>query len=103
MCDAMIEAARRRNLLLAIDFGDRYRPEVRRVKRSADAGESGWMLFGDARMREYRSQHYYDSRGGWRGTGGTILMTTRHSPASPGSDGRQPTTDDRRGGETRWS
>ena len=28
-CDAMIDAARRRNLILAIDFGNRYRPEVR--------------------------------------------------------------------------
>ena len=40
-CDAMIEDARKRNLLLAIDFGNRYRPEVRQVKRAVDQGEFG--------------------------------------------------------------
>ena len=83
-CDAMIEAARRRNLLLAIDFGNRYRPEVRQVKRAVEAGEFGNMLFGNAHMWEYRSQLYYDSRGGWRGTwemdgGGSIMNQGVHS------------------------
>jgi predicted dehydrogenase len=83
-CDAMIEAARRRNLILAIDFGNRYRPEVRQVKRAVEAGEFGTMLFGDAHMWEYRSQRYYDSRGGWRGTwemdgGGSIMNQGVHS------------------------
>lgn len=82
-CDAVIEAARKRNLLLAIDFGNRYRPEVRRVKRAVDGGEFGRLLFGDAHMWEYRSQRYYDT-GGWRGTwemdgGGSIMNQGVHS------------------------
>lgn len=83
-CDAMIEAAHRRNLLLAVDFGNRYRPEVRQAKRAVEAGEFGQVLFGNAHMWEYRSQHYYDSRGGWRGTwemdgGGSIMNQGVHS------------------------
>ena len=82
-CDAMIEAARKRNLLLAIDFGSRYRPEVRQVRRAVEAGEFGTMLFGNAHMWEYRSQAYYD-KGGWRGTwemdgGGSIMNQGVHS------------------------
>jgi len=83
-CDAVIEAARKRNLLFAIDFGNRYRPEVRQVKRAVDQGEFGKLLFGNAHMWEYRSQFYYDSRGGWRGTwemdgGGSIMNQGVHS------------------------
>ncbi len=83
-CDAMIEAARKRNLLLAIDFENRYRPEIRQVRRAVEAGEFGKMLFGNAHMWGYRSQFYYDSRGGWRGTwemdgGGSIMNQGVHS------------------------
>ena len=83
-CDAMIEDARKRNLILAIDFGNRYRPEVRQVRRAVERGEFGKLLFGNAHMWEYRSQYYYDSRGGWRGTweldgGGSIMNQGVHS------------------------
>ena len=82
-CDAMIETARKRNLLLAIDFGNRYRPEVRQVRHAVEAGEFGNLLFGNAHMWEYRSQAYYD-KGGWRGTwaldgGGSIMNQGVHS------------------------
>jgi UDP-N-acetyl-2-amino-2-deoxyglucuronate dehydrogenase len=82
-CDAMIAEAEKRSLLMAIDFGSRYRPEVRQVRRAVQAGEFGNLLFGDAHMWEYRSQAYYD-KGGWRGTwaldgGGSIMNQGVHS------------------------
>jgi predicted dehydrogenase len=82
-CDAMIEAARKAGRVLAVDFGNRYRPEVRRVRRAVEAGEFGRLLFGNAHMWEYRSQAYYD-KGGWRGTwaldgGGSIMNQGVHS------------------------
>jgi UDP-N-acetyl-2-amino-2-deoxyglucuronate dehydrogenase len=82
-CDAMIEAAEKAERLLAVDFGNRYRAEVRQVRRAVAAGEFGNLLFGNAHMWEYRSQAYYD-KGGWRGTwamdgGGSIMNQGVHS------------------------
>ena len=82
-CDAMIEAALQADRLLAVDFGSRYREQVRRVRRAIEAGVFGRLLFGDAHMWSYRSQYYYD-KGGWRGSwamdgGGSLMNQGVHS------------------------
>jgi len=50
---------------------------VQAVKRAAEGGRLGKLVYGSADMKFYRSQEYYD-KGGWRGTkamdGGGALM-----------------------------
>ena len=81
-CDAMMEAAHKAGKLLAVDFGNRYRPAIRKAKRAMAAGEFGRPLFGSAQMWGYRSQAYYDIHP-WRGTwlldgGGSLVNQGVH-------------------------
>lgn len=81
-CDAMIEVAHKAGKLLAVDFGSRYSPSVRKVRRAMTAGEFGRPMFGSAQMWGYRSQAYYDIRP-WRGTweldgGGSLVNQGVH-------------------------
>lgn len=77
--DAMAAAARQAGVVLAVDFGNRYSDEVRKVKLALDAGRLGRPIFGDMRLKWYRSQEYYDAgspypwRGTWRFDGGGSL------------------------------
>jgi predicted dehydrogenase len=68
--DAMAGAARDFGRLLAIDFGSRYNDDVRKVKAALDAGRLGQPIFGDLRLKWWRSQSYFDGGDppGWRGT-----------------------------------
>lgn len=76
-CDAMIAAAREHNVQLGCIFQSRFAPVNRRVQQAAAAGEFGRLILGDAYVKWYRSQEYYD-QGAWRGTwqldGGGALM-----------------------------
>ena len=55
----------------------RFDAGLRRLRELVDEGRLGRLIFGDAIIKWYRSQGYYDS-GGWRGTwapdGGGALM-----------------------------
>ena len=62
-CDRLIEAAKRANLVLAVDFIRRYRKIDHRVRKAVVDGLIGNVILGDLRMKWYRSQSYYD--GGW--------------------------------------
>jgi predicted dehydrogenase len=68
--DAMIEVARATGRLLAVDFQSRYEDDVRKVKAALDAGRLGQPIFGDMRLKWWRSQAYFDGGDppGWRGT-----------------------------------
>ncbi|HEX2185223.1 MAG TPA: Gfo/Idh/MocA family oxidoreductase [Chloroflexota bacterium] len=68
--DAMASAARDLGRLLAVDFGSRYDDDVRKVKAALDAGRLGQPIFGDMRLKWWRSQAYFDGGDppGWRGT-----------------------------------
>ena len=68
--DAMAGAARDFGRLIAIDFGSRYSDDVRKVKAAIDAGRLGQPIFGDMRLKWWRSQSYFDGGdpAGWRGT-----------------------------------
>ena len=68
--DAMARAARETGKLLAIDFGSRYEDDVRKTKAAIDAGRLGQPIFGDMRLKWWRSQDYFDGGDppGWRGT-----------------------------------
>ena len=82
-CDRIIEACRQAGVVLAVDFEARYRPEMRAVKRAIEEGLLGRVILGEATLKWYRSQEYYE-RGGWRGTwkmdGGGALMNQSIHP-----------------------
>jgi len=76
-CDRMIDAARKAGVLLATIFPSRFGDGAQELKRAIDQGRFGTPTLGDAYVRWWRDQAYYDS-GGWRGTwkldGGGALM-----------------------------
>ena len=82
-CDDIIAAADRQGVRVIMEFDTRYRRENRAIKQAIDAGLFGRMLMADVRLKWHRSQDYYDSGGGWRGTwaldgGGSLANQTIH-------------------------
>lgn len=73
----LIEACRASGVQLTVISQHRYDPGVRRLRELLDSGRLGRPILGDAVVKWYRTQEYYDS-GGWRGTwaldGGGCLM-----------------------------
>jgi predicted dehydrogenase len=63
----MIRAARNNNLKLGVIFQKRTSSEVKRLKDAVADGTFGKIVFGDASLKYWRNQAYYDS-GAWRGT-----------------------------------
>jgi predicted dehydrogenase len=76
-CDALIAAADKAGVLLATIFPSRFGAAARELRKAIDQGRFGTLTIGDAYVRWWRAQEYYDS-GGWRGTwkldGGGALM-----------------------------
>jgi len=75
--DAMIDAAKQNNVKLGGVFQWRTYPVSLKAREAVQSGALGKMVLGDAYLKYYRSQAYYDSAG-WRGTwqfdGGGALM-----------------------------
>ncbi|HYZ56712.1 MAG TPA: Gfo/Idh/MocA family oxidoreductase [Streptosporangiaceae bacterium] len=75
--DRLLDAAASAGVLLTVISQHRFDPGVRRLRELVDQGRLGRLILGDAIVKWYRSQDYYDS-GGWRGTwavdGGGALM-----------------------------
>ncbi len=63
----MIAAARTNNVKLGVIFQKRTAPDVIEMKQIVKSGILGSILYGDASIKWWRSQAYYDS-GEWRGT-----------------------------------
>lgn len=76
-CDAIIEAADKKGVTAACVFQNRFIPAAAVVKKAIDDGRFGRLVLGDAYIKWYRSQEYYDGRAA-RGTlaldGGGALM-----------------------------
>lgn len=74
---AIVRAADAAGVKLATIFMSRFSDAHQHLKRSVEEGKLGRMLQGDAYVKWYRSQAYYDSAA-WRGTwaldGGGALM-----------------------------
>lgn len=82
-CDAMIEACRDAGVLLGTIFPSRFHRSSQLLKRAVDQGRFGRLTMGDAYVKWYRTQEYYDS-GAWRGTwnldgGGALMNQAIHS------------------------
>jgi len=76
-CDRLIEAAEEAGVQLVTIFPSRFGIAAQELKKAVDQGRFGRLTIGDAYVRWWRTQEYYDS-GGWRGTwkldGGGALM-----------------------------
>jgi UDP-N-acetyl-2-amino-2-deoxyglucuronate dehydrogenase len=75
--DRLLDAAASAGVQLTVISQHRFDPGVRRLRELIDQGRLGRLTLGDAVVKWYRSQGYYDS-GDWRGTwaldGGGALM-----------------------------
>lgn len=76
-CDRMIRACEQAGVKLASIFPSRFHDSSRKMKAAIDKGRFGRLTMGDAYVKWWRTQDYYDS-GAWRGTwaldGGGALM-----------------------------
>ena len=82
-CDQIIAACESSGVKLGVTFQSRFHESSRLMKQAVDAGRFGKITLGDAYVKWYRSQEYYDS-GAWRGTwaldgGGALMNQAVHS------------------------
>lgn len=82
-CDAIIKACHDNRVTLATIFPSRFHESSQLLKQAVDAGRFGRLTVGDAYVKWYRTQQYYDS-GAWRGTwkldgGGALMNQAIHS------------------------
>jgi predicted dehydrogenase len=81
--DALIAAADKSDVKLAVIFQDRLKPNIQRLKHWLDRGLLGKILLVDARVKWYRPPDYY-SNSKWRGTfaldgGGALINQAIHT------------------------
>lgn len=78
--DAMIEASRRTGKRLCVVLQNRYNPPMRDLRKLVDGGGLGKLLLGNATVRWFRPQEYYED--GWHGTramdGGALMNQSIH-------------------------
>lgn len=78
--DRLIEAARTSNVKLCVVLQNRYNPPMRDLHHAVTAGALGRILLGNATVRWYRPQEYYED--GWHGTwamdGGALMNQSIH-------------------------
>lgn len=82
-CDRIIEACRRAGVTLVTIFPSRFSDASQLLKKTVDSGRFGRFTLGDAYIKWWRPQSYYDS-GGWRGTwqldgGGALMNQSIHA------------------------
>lgn len=76
-CRAIIDAAEQYGVKVGVVFQSRFAPANQAVYEAANSGKFGRLVMGNAYVKWFRDQTYYDS-GAWRGTwqldGGGALM-----------------------------
>lgn len=82
-CDRIIRATAEAGVKLGVTFQSRFHESARLLKQAVDEGRFGKITLGDAYVKWFRSQQYYDS-GAWRGTwaldgGGALMNQAIHS------------------------
>ena len=82
-CDKIISACEANNVVCSTIFPSRFHLASRTLKSAVDTGKFGRLSLGDAYVKWFRSQEYYDS-GAWRGTwkldgGGALMNQAIHS------------------------
>ena len=78
--DRMIATAKATGMKLCVVLQNRYNPPMRDLRRVVDEGKLGKLLLGNATVRWYRPQEYYED--GWHGTyamdGGALMNQSIH-------------------------
>jgi len=73
----LVQVCEENGVALAVIYQSRFVPEISALKRKLDEKVIGKLFMGDARIKWFRGQDYYDS-GEWRGTialdGGGVLI-----------------------------
>jgi predicted dehydrogenase len=82
-CDRIIDECRKAGVVLSTIFPSRFHDSSQELKRAVEGGRFGRLTVGDAIVKWYRTQAYYDS-GAWRGTweldgGGALMNQAIHS------------------------
>jgi len=82
-CDRIINACDKAGVVLSTIFPSRFHDSSSKIKKAIDTGRFGKLTLGDAIVKWYRTQEYYDS-GAWRGTweldgGGALMNQAIHS------------------------
>ena len=82
-CDKIIAACEKAGVVLGTIFPFRFYPSAQHLKAAIEAGRFGTLTLGDAIVKWYRTQEYYD-KGAWRGTwefdgGGALMNQAIHS------------------------
>ncbi|UCF97497.1 MAG: Gfo/Idh/MocA family oxidoreductase [Spirochaetaceae bacterium] len=82
-CDKIISACEKAKVSLAGIFQSRFSEVAGLVKRTVEQGRFGTLVLGDAYVKWFRSQQYYDD-GGWHGTqrfdgGGALINQSIHA------------------------
>ena len=78
--DRMIATAQSTGRKLCVVLQNRYNPPMQDLRRAVDEGKLGRLLLGNATVRWYRPQEYYED--GWHGThamdGGALMNQSIH-------------------------
>ncbi len=82
-CDQIISECEKAGVVLGSIFPSRFHDSSVQMKKAIDANRFGKLTMGDAYVKWFRSQGYYDS-GAWRGTweldgGGALMNQAIHS------------------------
>jgi UDP-N-acetyl-2-amino-2-deoxyglucuronate dehydrogenase len=82
-CDAIIKACADNNVKLSTIFPSRFHEPAVEIKKAIEGKRFGKITMGDAYVKWFRTQQYYDS-GKWRGTweldgGGALMNQAVHS------------------------
>jgi predicted dehydrogenase len=79
----LIDVCKTNGVKLAVIFQNRFAPNVQKLKDQLEAGAVGDIFLGDAYIKWYRKQSYYDSAA-WRGSialdgGGALINQAIHT------------------------
>jgi UDP-N-acetyl-2-amino-2-deoxyglucuronate dehydrogenase len=78
--DRMIDTAKAEGVKLCVVLQNRYNPPIKDLRQIVDEGRMGKLLLGNATVRWYRPQEYYED--GWHGTwsmdGGALMNQSIH-------------------------
>jgi predicted dehydrogenase len=82
-CDRIIRECAKNKVKISAIFPSRFHRASVQLKRAVDAGRFGRLTLGEAYVKWFRTQAYYDS-GAWRGTweldgGGALMNQAIHS------------------------
>ena len=82
-CDKIIDECEKAGVVLSTIFPSRFHDSSIKLQKAVASGRFGRLTLGDAIVKWYRSQEYYDS-GAWRGTweldgGGALMNQAIHS------------------------